>query len=317
MRDVSIDVARGLAIFMMIMANTLPYLLMPPIPLPVKLYGTFAAPIFVMLAGMMVALTKKKRNPGYFLVRGAIIVLIGIPIDVFLWGVYPFVDVDVLYLIGISIPIAYLFLNADERLRWAIVGLIFLLTPILQNTLGYREIPNLDNSLNGIAHSWFIDGYFPLFPWLGFSLFGAQLGSMRWKDEGIKKYNTPPMAAIVVALLAVGSILWYVFPGNMFVREGYAELFYPPTIGFIITAIGIILLAIGIFDALPLNGLLEPFRSLGQYSLQIYVVHLAVIALIIKPLDLKVGLPEFILVYLLFSVVMYILSIGLGEFKEK
>ncbi len=78
MRDVSIDITRGLAIFMMIMANALPYLLTTPVPFPVRLYGSFAAPIFVTLAGMMVALTKKRHNFGYFLDRGAVIVLIGV-----------------------------------------------------------------------------------------------------------------------------------------------------------------------------------------------------------------------------------------------
>lgn len=317
MRDVSIDVARGLAIFMMIMANTLPYLLMPPVPFIVRLYGTFAAPIFITLAGMMVALTKEKHHFGYFLDRGAIIVLIGVLIDVFLWGAYPFAGMDVLYLIGISIPLAYLFLNLDEKFRWAIIGLIFLLTPILHSTVGYREVHYLDNSLNGIAHSLFIDGYFPVFPWLGFSLLGAQFGTLRWKNGEINKYNNPRMAVIIIALFVIGSALWAAFPGNMYFREGYAELFYPPTIGFIITAIGIILLAICIFDALPWSRLLEPFRSMGVFSLQIYVVHLAVIALLIKPLGMKGGLPEFALVYLLFSAVMYILSIALKEVKAK
>ncbi len=315
MRDISIDVTRGLAIFMMIAANTLPYLLMPPVPLPVRIYGTFAAPIFVTLAGMMVALTRKMHRFGYFMERGAIIVLIGILIDVFLWNVYPFVGADVLYLIGISLPIAYLFLSVDRRLRWAIIGLIFLLTPALQYAVGYREIHFLDNSLNGIAHSLLIDGYFPLFPWLGFSLLGAQLGTLRWKDGEIMKYDNIGMAAVIVALLVVGSILWIAFPGNMYTREGYAELFYPPTIGFIITAVGVILLAIGIVDALSWKRIFEPFRSMGSYSLQIYVAHLIVIALFIQHLGLKVGLPAFIVVYLLFSVVMYILSVGLGELK--
>lgn len=54
---------------------------------------------------------------------------------------------------------------------------------------------------------------------------------------------------------------------------------------------------------------------MGEYSPQIYVAHLAVIVLIIQPLGLKVGLPEFILVYLLFSAVMFVFSLGLREVK--
>lgn len=317
MRDVSIDITRGLAIFMMIAANTLPYLLMTPVPFAVRLYGSFAAPIFIALAGMMVALTKNRHNFGYFLDRGAVIVLIAVLIDVFLWSGYPFVGMDVLYLIGISLPLTYLFLNLDERLRWAAIAAIFLLTPVLQSVIGYREIHYLDYSLNGIAHSLLIDGYFPVFPWLGFSFLGAGLGLFRWVDGKIMKYNNYSTVAVIVALLIVGSTLWAIYPGNMYIREGYAELFYPPTLGFIITAVGVILLTIAVFDAIPWNRLLEPFRSMGVYSLHIYVAHLAVIALVIKPLHLEVPLAEFILAYLLFSAVMYMLSVVLRKLKIK
>jgi uncharacterized membrane protein len=316
MRDISIDITRGIAIFMMIAANMLPYLLVTPVPSFVRIYATCAAPIFVTISGMMVALTREKHHFKYFLDRGAIVVFIGVLLDAFINSTYPFTTMDVLYLIGISLPLAYLFMGMDKKLRWAVIGLIFLITPVLQYTMGYSELISQDNSWANIAHNILINGYFPIFPWLGFSFLGAQLGSMRWENRTIKRYNKPLTAVIIAALLTVGSIVWALFPGNMYIRYGYVELFYPATIGFIITITGVIILAIASSDYLQSSRLLEPFRSMGEYSLHIYVAHLVIIALIIQPLHTKIGLPAYIVVYILFAFAMYLLSIGLKKMRS-
>ena len=313
MRDISIDITRGLAIFTMIAANMLPFLLTPPVSLPIRLYGTFAAPAFVMIAGMMVALTGKKHSLRYYIDRGGVVVLIGILIDVFLYHLYPFKSADVLYLIGLSLPLAYLFLGLDKGARWAIICLIFLLTPVLQASLGYREANLADTGLTGIARSFVIDGFFPVFPWLGFSLLGAQLGTLRWQNGTINRFNVPRWAAPTALLLAAGLILWAAFPGAMYVRYGYAELFYPATAGFIATAIGITLLAIAAFDALGDRRFLWPLRTMGEYSMHIYVAHTVIILLVIRALNVRVSLPVFILAYLALAFAMCLLAVGLKK----
>ena len=313
MRDISIDITRGIAIFMMIAANMLPYLLVTPVPAFVRIYATCAAPIFVTIAGMMVALTRGKHHFKYFLDRGAIVILIGVLLDVFINGVYPFTDMDVLYLIGISLPLAYVCISLDKKLRWVVIGLIFLITPVLQYTMGYNEVVNLNSSWIGIAHSMIIDGYFPLFPWLGFSFLGAQLGSIRWENGTIKRFDGPRAAVIIAALLVAGSVLWNAFPGKMYIQHGYVELFYPATIGFVITITGIILLAIATSDNMRDSRLLGPFRSMGEYSLPIYVIHIMIIALIIQPLHMRIGLLPYVVAYLFFALAMYLLSIGLKK----
>lgn len=47
MRDKTIDILRGLAIFTMIAANISPYVLIEPHPFWFRLYGSFAAPLFI------------------------------------------------------------------------------------------------------------------------------------------------------------------------------------------------------------------------------------------------------------------------------
>src|SRR5262245_51031015 len=63
-RDPSIDVLRGLAVFMMVAANLAASALEGPHPLWFRLYGSFAAPLFVLLSGMMVAYTARRKAYG-------------------------------------------------------------------------------------------------------------------------------------------------------------------------------------------------------------------------------------------------------------
>ena len=51
MRDKTIDILRGLAIFTMIAANISPYVLIEPHPFWFRLYGSFAAPLFILISG--------------------------------------------------------------------------------------------------------------------------------------------------------------------------------------------------------------------------------------------------------------------------
>ncbi|MBI4356841.1 MAG: DUF1624 domain-containing protein [Gammaproteobacteria bacterium] len=72
-RDDHIDILRGIAIFTMVAANWAALILAEPHPFWLRAYGSIAAPLFVFIAGMMVALTEKKhhRTFKYFTHRGA------------------------------------------------------------------------------------------------------------------------------------------------------------------------------------------------------------------------------------------------------
>src|SRR5215471_9562416 len=79
-RDVTIDVLRGLAIFLMVAANLAASSLEEPHPLWFRLYGSFAAPLFVLVSGMMVAYSTLRKGYGlrHFLARGAVVILIAV-----------------------------------------------------------------------------------------------------------------------------------------------------------------------------------------------------------------------------------------------
>jgi len=328
-RDVSIDILRGLAIFTMVAANTAPYVLMQPHPFWLRLYGSFAAPLFILIAGMMVAFTAqtKGHNLKYFLARGAMLIATGALVDVLIWKIYPFFTVDVLYLIGLSLPLAYLFRYLKPRLQWLAIVFIFLLTPILQKLLGYTNYPTeiylwgeptvvVENQTNVFNH-WIVDGWFPIFPWLGFSLLGVVLAKLRWRDSSAVSFGKSTALLIGICILAVGIIIWWFYPGRLLIREGYSELFYPPTIGYVMTAIGVVVILFFVVDSSRNFVIWKPLETLGQSSLFIYILHLTLVEYVITPICSEQSLLVFLAVYCILVFFLALLAYELKILKRK
>jgi uncharacterized membrane protein len=309
-RDIPVDLLRGIAIALMVGANTVPYLLLPPVPFPVRVLASLAAPLFILLSGMMVALsrTRKQYDLRYFLIRGGLVLLIAAGLEAVVWGIFPFIDMDVLFLIGISLPLAYLFLSLQRRVRWGIIISLFCAAPVLQLAFGYPDLPvqlPLAGGIGGIslaamAGHWLIGGWFPLFPWLGFAFLGAELGTIRWTGNAIRSFATRRFAGVALGMMATGIALWSLFPGPQLVRYGYVELFYPPVTGFCLTACGAIFCLFMIADLLPSAFIPNPLRAMGECSLAIYILHSVIIAWCIQPLYLLLPLPQFLLYIMVF-----------------
>lgn len=314
-RDRTIDILRGLAIFAMIAANMIPGLLKDTPSMFFRLYGSFAAPMFIFLSGMMVSftVTRKKHTAAYFIKRTTILFLLGASIDILITGIYPFMTFDVLYLIGASILLTYLFKKLKSSYQYILIVIIFVLTPLLQNIIGYHQMPveiylysinkKISIPIMIILRQWFIDGWFPFFPWLGFAFLGSIATDIRIKLTSFSNLMTLFMGLII---LVTGEIIWNINPGQMFIRKGYSELFYPPTLGFILTSIGVILILFYIIDNKNDFIIYKPFSILGRWSLQIYVIHLFIISLLEKFFGHQ-NLNIFLLIY----IVLVILLIGL------
>lgn len=289
-RDIPVDALRGFAIAVMVAANLVPSLLLPPPPFWLRLISSVAAPLFIFLAGMMVALSFGRKSYGllYFLKRGAIVTGIAAVLDLFIRGMVPFIDMDVLYLIGVSLPLAYLVLQLGPRARMAVIAFTLFAAPVFRFAWGYAEFPVQIPFFplpapplpgpDAILRGWFIDGWFPLFPWLAVSLLGAHAGSLRWKECGILSFAQPAILPVAGTLLAAGAALWYLFPGPLFTRYGYIELFYPPVTGFMLFVTGLILFLFMAADLLPVSGRWAgPLRAMGECSLAIYILHTVII----------------------------------------
>lgn len=287
-RDSTIDAMRGLAILAMVAAHMATMILAEPHPLWFRLYGSFAAPLFILMSGMMVALTaESKKNPlHYFAVRGFMVVMVAAFIDLGIHHVYPFLSFDVLYLIGISIPLIFMFVALKGAVRWILIGIIFAAAPFLQSMLGYSPMPTevfiwenpltLASHLPHIPRHWVVDGWFPLVPWLGFSFLGVQFAQWRWK-EGKHQLGSTASLGVGLVILLLGAVIFGLQMTTLMTRNGYSELFYPPTSGYILTAIGLIIVLFSVMKAVGRVVPLQFLQVLGEASLFMYIIHLAII----------------------------------------
>jgi len=325
-RDPAVDLVRGLAVFIMVGANMAP-VLPPPHPFPYRLYASLAAPLFITLAGMMVGLTGPERPLAYFLKRGAFIIAVGAVLDLAAWGLLPFLGFNVLYLIGLSLPLAALARRLNAKLLIIPAVVIFSLTPLLQSTWGYAPVP-LEISLQEplalswgqaqrILRQWLVDGYFPVFPWTGFIFFGLVLARRRW--------GSAPGPTLIswmrgdlgfgAILIAAGAILWFFRPGPLYERHGYVELFYPAAPGFILTMLGWTMLIIGLLDRTRTWPGWEILTPLGRASLAMYVFHEMVLVRLVFPVWPKLSWPGFIAAFTGLISAMIWLGLVLSQIK--
>ena len=203
-----IDLARGIAILMMILFHTVFDLYFFKI-LPVNVFSGFwryfayaTATLFLVLVGISLTISHARAVstiPGTrlalkFVYRGAGIFLLGLLITLCTW-IYlgeGFIVFGILHLIGISIMISPLFFPLK---KYAIpVGLLFIATGWYVATLTgpYWLIPF------GIhpATFWSVD-YEPIFPWMGVVLIGMGLGEYLYPD-GVRAFTVPSLSPATI-----------------------------------------------------------------------------------------------------------------------
>jgi uncharacterized membrane protein len=276
-RDAALDRLRGLAVVLMLLANLAPYLAPQPFPVGYRALATFCAPAFVLLAGMMVGRRATPLRDAF--ARGAVLVAIGALLDVLGWGIAPFRSFDVLYLIGLSLPVAALAVRTRPSVVVLLAAAIFALTAFAHATWGYRSGPPGVPSLLWAA---LLGGWFPLLPWLAVALLGVAIGRVQ-SDRIDGAAST--VALWGTALFGVGALSWAATQPPLFLRGGYAEFFYPPTFGVLAVFSGVALLALAAFRAwhVPALAVIEPF---GRRALPVYGVHVVIIAQVVARLDL-------------------------------
>ena len=85
------DQARGIAIIAMVMANSAPgFADNVTVPIWFRILSSVPAPTFVIVAGLMVALTAHKHDFKYFLWRGLFVLSMGVLNDIFVNHIVPF-----------------------------------------------------------------------------------------------------------------------------------------------------------------------------------------------------------------------------------
>lgn len=274
-RDLQIDVIRGLAICSMLIANSAPYFLQTPHPYWFRLLGSFAAPVFISIAGYLLG---KSAVYGFnswkkTIFRGVLTLFIAALIDLFIWNSMPFTSYDVLYVIGFGICLAPMYLKLSKGIH-LLLSLVILIIPQMvfftHYRLGISDYKLSETSVTAIFESFqafFLDGWFPVFPWLGLIMLAA------WVGKYMPEYKNQKKVGVVLfwSLNFIGGVSM-MYLQEKATRNGYSELFYPPDIIYIVTAISfvsILWISIHFFN----RKWLTPLSWLGRSSLFFYVLH--------------------------------------------
>ncbi len=314
----SIDVLRALAIFFMILCH-FPIFLSAQSDQHEWLYffsnhivGDFAAPIFLFLVGFSQAICKPKAATQSYK-KGFAIFIIGLIFSFIIRGPQAVFEWDILPLIGVSIIIIESLRNFSNRTFLILASLIFVCSPLLRNYSHYLDVwgnsmsevsgiqkifPGLlldpiseyepVNTFKGIINGFFLVGYFPLFPWLLFSLLGFWYGNL------FKNKMNPSFSAITIIFGILLSILGITLahfgahnsPDHIINRFITALSFYPSTPSMELVQIGIVLILCGmtqlLFDSVnnssPLKSkIINISQIFSRYSFSIYILHHIVI----------------------------------------
>ena len=322
-RDTTIDILRSIAIALMVSAN-MAIIIQGDVPWLFRLSSSLAAPIFIVLAMMMVIFGFGKGHGVVAAIEKCIFLVIAAILLDISNELIPFKNIDVLYLIGLSLIFVSLVGRLSIVTLAVIMTAILCLTPYLQTKFGYQQNmlfdltpTNLKSLISTFTHTaphrYLIDGWFPLFPWLAIVLFGAIIGKLRYGAGKIISFAHTPYVCAALTLIVIGGIIWWLFPGEQWVRYNFIELFYLPMSGFMLFAMGIVLGLMALIDYIGDISIFAIIHPLGEASLFMYLFHIVIIDHIILPL----GSITFNLRYFIYFLILITVMIGIGILLRK
>lgn len=112
------------------------------------------------------------------------------------------------------------------------------------------------------------------------------------------------------------------FWNTLITREGYSELFYPPTLFYFLTFLGGILILIPLVYKIQNNIALQHLTVFGKSSMLVYLLHTVFIATVFSNEDFFLGnigqhgLIGFSGLFLLHAAVLWLLCFGWQKFKK-
>jgi fucose 4-O-acetylase-like acetyltransferase len=159
----------------------------------------------------------------------------------------------------------------------------------------------------------FFDGWFPIFPWLSFSILGSIVGEI-YQKKWINTY------AIFISILAcaLSSIYLVSNPIMQEIRNGYVELFYPVELPyFLFTTTLTLAVSMIAIQIRHLPKLISQLAKLGEHSLFVYVIHTVIISFVLQPLAKADIHINSVYSYSIFILIVYILVKGLQFVLKK
>lgn len=296
MRLASIDILRTVAIVVMVFThfgeNLAGYA--PP-------FAGLGAPLFVFLSGVSfflwsegrlargateAELTKVSVRRGLFIFCAgfAFNLVVWLPEDLFNWDVLTFIGSALLVLEGAR--------RMPAPIRILVAVLAALVAPILRGVAdypayweaGYFEC---ELTLSEALVGYLATGYFPLFPWIAFSLAGYETAARMFgrqvdRDAAPRGPWSPGRIAVVLVATSVGLLLVRpLLPGPIARGMLGGWSMFPPTTEYLLGTLGMAMGLLAILHrAVDLaerprvpTGVLRLAKAFSRHSLSIYVLH--------------------------------------------
>ena len=323
-RNIWIDFIRSIAIIIMIIANSAAVIGNKEYSYFFRIICSLAAPLFVLLSGISFSVSSKYPSSSDTKTKSAFYLLITATcIDLFIWQIPPFNTFDVLYIIAFGI-----FLNIflkHKTLLYVFSFIIFSigLTVYLQVVLPYRfhmqeislnnilQVNKTDYIISSIRNM-FVDGWFPIFPWICLPLIGTLIVKYQDFFQSYKLYT------YVFSLITFFVSIYGLGTSSTIVpfRNGYVELFYPASfLIFMLVCSGALLFFTSTFSYRISNPLISFFSMIGKYSLFIYILHIAMIHFVLDVYFNSLDASSFAIVMVIFTVSLYVM-IAILEFTK-
>ena len=295
-RSAYIDLLRALAILIMLLANISPYFFIVDTPVSVRILYSMAAPTFVFLSGYSAFKFSNSNTFAFWRVLFAAVI-----IDIFIWKSLPFHSFDVLYVIAFTILSVHFFKKTHVHFQHIIFILVFLTWIIGAVYFPYRfEFSNQKFDFINSIQRLFIDGWFPLLPWILIGWTGMYFAKFDLLHQAWLKW-------MGLTIFLYGLLHIYTHPINPD-RDGYLEIFYPVSLSFLCLSIGFITVLLFILKhwnpSLSKNNALG---IIGRNSLFAYLMHCVVLSFAISKMNIKVNSTNLIItwsVLILFIVIL-------------
>lgn len=287
--------------------------------------GPFGVPIFMMVMGSFVALSKKSRAQN--VLRGVLIFILGIFLNIGLnfhlllkiwledWQFDPLqyiFGVDIFYLAGLSIIILSILKTVNYGQQWIVLALILFFSGLTSHFNEILLVPERNYILPFIGGEY-SGSYFPLFPWLAYPL----IGFLFQKTEPQIREFIQKQKVVSIAILASTFILVVLFSRfGISITNNLSE-YYHHTFPFFLWTVGVDILWVLLlwfvvqkFSEFPIIVFL---RWLGKNITIFYVIQWLIIGNIATAIYQSQELSKF----WFWFVPIFLITVGLTFLYEK
>ena len=285
----AIDSLRGLAVLLMVMVHAAatwnPHQTVQTTWLAYLIAGLggLAAPLFVTIFGW--GLIKSQSNFKNNLIKAAILLLLQIAVNLTSPHLYDNFTPGILSLFAILVVLKPLIAKLSSNIVnftifWLAVAIITLTNQFLLNIQGDSNWDSrvyTDSALTFLSHL-ISTGTYPLFPWIGYAVVGAFLGSSITEGgKTLPRNNTTFLLIVIGVCYCLFSLILSSIEGSIWAHPTNGDYlnFFPANFGFIIGS----MTGVFIFWLVVQEFSITIFEAAGRISLTIYVVHFIPLAL--------------------------------------